>query len=150
MVFVENHNLWRFDCTQCLLHFKNLKKQDEKMHFHTKLFFKCRPYLPYFFPVHTRTPLIILGLMNNCWFRDTCITHSLQIRLRVPPWHWRIQDLTLGGAWTLSTGGRGGGENHSLKVLKVEVKSILKRVLVLFLLNLCLKLSASEERNEKN
>ena len=58
--------------------------------------------------------------------------------------HWRIQDLTLGGAWTLSTGGR-----KSLKVLKVEVKVILKRVLVLFLLHLCLKLVASEASEEK-
>jgi len=36
-----------------------------------------------------------------------------------------------------------------LKGLKVEVKVILKRVLVLFLLNLCLKLIASEEKMRK-
>jgi len=48
---------------------------------------------------------------------------------------------------------RRGGGRKSLKVLKVEVKVTLKRVLVLFLLNLCLKLiasEASEEKNEKN
>jgi len=44
----------------------------------------------------------------------------------------------------------GGVGRKSLKVLQVEVKVILKRVLVLFLLNLCLKLIASEEKNEKN
>jgi len=87
VVFVENHNMWRFDCTQCLLHFKNLKKQDEKMHFHTKLFFKCLPYLPHIFQCIPDPHLLFLGLMNNCWFQDTCITHSLQIRSRVPPWH---------------------------------------------------------------
>jgi len=38
----------------------------------------------------------------------------------------------------------------SLKVLKVEVKVILKRVLAVILLKLCLKLIASEEKNEKN
>ena len=43
-----------------------------------------------------------------------------------------------------------GGGRKSLKVLKVEVKVILKRVLVIFLLNLCLQLIASEEKNEKN
>ena len=51
-----------------------------------------------------------------------------------------------------STGGsRGGGVEN--QVLKVEVKVILKRVLVLFLLNLCLKLivsEASEEKKKKN
>jgi len=49
----------------------------------------------------------------------------------------------------LSTGGGRGGRK-SLKVLKVKVKVILKRVLVLFLLNLCLKLIASEASEEKN
>jgi len=44
----------------------------------------------------------------------------------------------------------GEGGKKSLKVLKVEVKVILKRVLVVFLLNLCLKLIASEEKIEKN
>jgi len=34
--------------------------------------------------------------------------------------------------------------------LKVEVKVILKRVLVLFLLNLCLTLIASEASEDKN
>ena len=37
-----------------------------------------------------------------------------------------------------------------MKVLKVEVKVILKRVLVVFLLKLCLKLIASEASEEKN
>ena len=66
--------------------------------------------------------------------------------------HWRIQDLTLGGGG-VDFVNRGEGGRKSLKVLKVEVKVILKRVLVLFLLNLCLKLiasEASEEKNEKN
>jgi len=35
-------------------------------------------------------------------------------------------------------------------VVKVEVKVIFKRVLAVFLLKLCLKLSASEENFEKN
>ena len=43
-----------------------------------------------------------------------------------------------------------GGVRKSLKVLKVEVKVILKRVLVLFILHLCLKLIASEASEEKN
>ena len=64
---------------------------------------------------------------------------------------WRIQDLTLGGrglcqggAWTLSRGGR-----KSSKVLKVEVKVILNRVLAVFLLKLCLKFIASEASEDK-
>ena len=51
-----------------------------------------------------------------------------------------------GGA--LSTGGDGGCRK-SLNVLKVQVKVILKRVLVVYLLNLCLKLIASEASEEK-
>ena len=43
---------------------------------------------------------------------------------------WRFQDLTLVGAWTLSTEG---GGRKSMKVLKVEVKVIFKRVLTVFL-----------------
>jgi len=43
---------------------------------------------------------------------------------------------------------RGGGGRESLKELKVEVKLILKRVLVVFILNLCLKLIASEACDE--
>jgi len=54
--------------------------------------------------------------------------------------------LTLGGgAWALSTGKEGGGRK-SLKVLKVEVKAFFQRVLAIFLLNLYLKLIASEEK----
>ena len=45
--------------------------------------------------------------------------------------------------------GEGGGRK-SLKMLKIEVKVILKRVLAIFLLKLCLKLVASEEKIEKN
>ena len=45
--------------------------------------------------------------------------------LVIIPFQWRIQDLTLGGVWTLST--EGGGRKSS-KVLKVEVKVIFKRV----------------------
>jgi len=41
----------------------------------------------------------------------------------------QIQDLTLGGAWTFSTGG---GRRKSLKVLKVEVKDIFSVFLVPF------------------
>jgi len=43
---------------------------------------------------------------------------------------------------------RGGGRK-SFKVLKVKVKVILKRVLVIFILHLCLKLIASEASEEK-
>ena len=44
--------------------------------------------------------------------------------------------------------GEGGGRK-SLKMLKIEVKVILKRVLVVLLLKLCLKLIASEASEEK-
>ena len=44
---------------------------------------------------------------------DVTDNNSIQYMLQ-----WRIQDLTLEGAWTLSTGGR-----KSLKVLMIEGKS---------------------------
>jgi len=50
--------------------------------------------------------------------------------------------LTLGGVDFVN----GGGGRKSLKVLKVEVEVIFKRVLAVFLLKLCLKLIASEEK----
>ena len=43
-----------------------------------------------------------------------------------------------------------GGGRQSLKVLKVEVKGSLKRVLAIFLLKICLKSIASEASHEKN
>jgi len=58
--------------------------------------------------------------------------------------------LTLGGRGLCQ---RGGGGRKSLKVLEVEVKVIVLRVLVNFLLELSLKLiasKASEEKIEKN
>ena len=54
---------------------------------------------------------------------------------------WRIQDLTLGRAWTLSTGG---GEKI---IERVEVNVIILRVFAILLLKLCLKLTASEATN---
>jgi len=54
------------------------------------------------------------------------------------------------GAWTLSTGVGGGRKcRKSLKVLEVEVKVIFSVFLAIFLLKVCLKLFASEEKNEK-
>ena len=57
-------------------------------------------------------------------------------------YQWRIQDLTLGGGVNFVNGGC----RQSLKVLKVEVKIIFQRVLAIFLLKLCLKIIASEEK----
>ena len=54
--------------------------------------------------------------------------------------------MTIGGVdFVNGVGGRG---RKSLKVLKVEVKVIFKRVLVIFILHLCLKLIASEASEE--
>jgi len=57
-----------------------------------------------------------------------------------------FQDLTLGGRGLCQ---RGGGGKKLLKVLEVEVKVIVWRVMVIFLLKLSLKLIASEENIEK-
>ena len=53
-----------------------------------------------------------------------------------------------GGGVVFVNRGEGGLENH-LKCIR-EVKVIFKRVLAVFLLKFCLKLIASEEKNEKN
>ena len=50
---------------------------------------------------------------------------------------WRIQDLTLGGAWTLSTG----GGRKSLKLLKVEVKVMFLACFVHFSIKIILNIN---------
>ena len=69
-------------------------------------------------------------------FSKFCFQSSIQ---------WRIQDLALGGAWTLSTGG--GESRKAWKVLNVEVTVIYLRVVALLLLILWVKVVASEETN---
>jgi len=69
--------------------------------------------------VHVLHPLLSVTLMLNITYQNnfaTSIYTNTTKTIKGPEDHvgtcyrqWRIQDLTLGGAWTLST--RGGGEN---------------------------------------